>query len=129
MLKKYGGASTCQKLTFTCQEKLWHIPEIWRVIVDKHTPSRDLILGKDTDATWTLETGILEPEFHTLDKMAPWIVIPVEQAEDIDRKLIIHQEKLSAAMTVKKRVFDKSSGYQTVEKKFYCKRSAGEYVP
>ena len=118
----------CKKVTFTCQEKLWHVPEIWRVVVDENQASYDLVRGTATSKSWTLITGLLgTSKYHRLDKMEPWVIIPVEKTGDVDRKLVIHQDKLSGAMVVKKRVFDKQSGYQDAEYRYYCRSSIGKF--
>ena len=117
-------------MTFTCQEKLWHAPEIWRVVVNPNVNSHDLATALSTNKTFSLITGLLgTSEYHRLDKMDPWVIIPIEKTEEIDRKLVIHQDKLSGAMVIKKRVFDKQSGYQDAENEYYCRSSISEYEP
>lgn len=116
-----GGCGTgvfrraCKKVTYICQEKSWHLPEIWRVVINYQG--------------FTLITGshFTEHKYHRLHQMDPWVIIPVEMTEEIDRKLIIHQEKLSGAMVITKRVFDKQTGYQDAEYKYYCRSSFGEF--
>ena len=106
----------CKKVTFICQEKSWHLPEIWRVVFNR-------------GGEFTLITGshFTEIKYHRLDRMDPWVIIPVEMTEEIDRKLIIHQDKLSGAMVIKKRLFDRQTGYQDAEYKYYCRSSFGEF--
>ncbi len=126
--KRFGYKGPCKKVTFTCQEKLWHVPEIWRVVVDPSAGSHDLASGTVKGQAFSLITGLgVTTEYHRLDRMDPWVIIPVEKTEKIDRKLIIHQDKLSGAMVIKKRVFDKQSGYQDAEYKYYCRSSISEF--
>ena len=121
--------SECKKVTFYCQEKQWHIPDIWRIMIEPWLTSYDLALGKHTPKKATLITGshLTEHKYHELVKMDPWIIIPIEKNEDIDKKLIIHQEKLSGAMVIDERVFSKSEGYTRSKRKYYCRQSVEDY--
>ena len=35
VLKKFGRGCIFKRVTFTCQEELWHVPETWKVIIDE----------------------------------------------------------------------------------------------
>ena len=124
--KQYKKKSVCKKVTFTCQEENWHVPEIWRIVIDKQRASEDTLLGV-TSNTWTLVTGVIKHKYHRLEKMHPWVFVPVEKNDDIQRTLVMHQEKLTGAMVIKKQVFDKQSGYQDKEYRYFCRSSLGEY--
>lgn len=123
----------CQKISFSCKEKPWHLSEKWEVVFDKRRASWDVAAQKNTAGTFTLvkKKGLLsnnkDYKYYRLDKMKPWVIIPIEKSEEIDRKLIIHDEKFTGAMVIIERVFNTKDGYQNQERKYYCKSSTTNF--
>ncbi len=130
VLKKFGRGCIFKRVTFTCQEELWHVPETWKVIIDEINRSKDLASGTYTKGRYILQTGLWgRGKHHLLDKMDPWVFIPIKKTDDFDKNLVIHQQKLTGVVVVNKRVFDKENGYQNKEYKYYCRQSAEDYKP
>ena len=92
------------KIEYTCKKGLFHEEE-------KFLIGDQLYCIKDSNDKW----------WPALTEMPPWLFLSLDNTEDLERTLVIHQDKLSAAIVTKERSFSKSKGYEWTESKYYCK--------
>ena len=91
------------KIEYTCKKGLFHKEERFLI-------GDQLNCIKDSKDKW----------WPALTEMPPWLFLSLDKAEDLERTLVIHQDKLSAAIVTRERSFSKSNGYEWTESKYYC---------
>lgn len=91
------------KIEYTCKKGLFNKEERFLI-------GDQLNCIKDSKDGW----------WPALTEMPPWLFLSLDKEEDMERTLVIHQNKLSAAIVTRKRSFSTSQGYEWAESKYYC---------